>query len=90
MHIHIFILVQSICHNTHVDFCHTYYSVLYGPTINYILYGSTMKAIQQLLPIFASLLPLLLLVLLLRACRRKSCRLRAVMVFAVLLLQLQQ
>ena len=59
------ILVQFIA-TTHVAFFVVYvyiYSMLYSSTINCILYGRTMRSVQQLITLFASLLLLLLLLL---------------------------
>ena len=59
------ILVQFIA-TTHVAFFVVYvyiYSMLYSSTINCILYGRTMRLVQQLITLFASLLLLLLLLL---------------------------
>ena len=39
------------------------YSMLYIPSLNYILYGQTMKSVQQLLLLLVSLFPSLLLLL---------------------------
>ena len=61
------ILVQFIA-TTHVAFFVVYvyiYSMLYSSTINCILYGRTMRSVQQLITLFTSLLLLLLLLLLL-------------------------
>mmetsp|Transcript_31161 Transcript_31161/g.34908 ORF Transcript_31161/g.34908 Transcript_31161/m.34908 type:complete len:138 (-) Transcript_31161:36-449(-) len=47
-----------------LSFCRVcIYSMLYSPTITYILYGRTMRTVQQIITLFAILLLLLLLLL---------------------------
>ena len=70
MCMNMYILVQFF-YTTHVAFlsCMYIYSMLHSPAINYILYGRTMRTVQQLITLLVFLLlPLLLLLILLYDC----------------------